>query len=139
MGDGVHPSKGKIDYPFKVIQNESDDENPNDNHDTNHFSSDLNQFSSDSNELKNEENSKNKSIKLFQFYDKAEYNQVWNVEQSENVMACRRAKSLIMFGQCMDWNRRTTLFLSGVSRITTMKGITMMFSFLWIRSRFFIR
>ena len=54
---------------------------------------------------------------------------VWNVEQSKYLMSILSAKSVIVVGQFMDWNRGSTLFITVLARMTTMKGITTMVVF----------
>ena len=94
MGDRVCPTKGNIDFHFKTIHKESE---------TNHQISKV--FDQD---------------QLFQLDDKTTYFKANFKEQSEFIMACIRAMSLIIVGQHMDWNQRNTLFRSGVSRMTTL-------------------
>ena len=123
MGDGVGPTKGKINFHFKALK-KNDEEN----------------VSNESTMIQkeNSENKKCKSIvpKYFsnpnlnlQMDDKSTYFKAKSKEQSEYLMSVIGAKSLIMIGQHIGWDGRKTVFRSGIARMTTLKGVTRMIEY----------
>ena len=120
MGDGVCPTKGKINFHFKALK-KNDEENVSNK--------------STMIQKENSENKKCKSIvpKYFsnpnlnlQMDDKSTYFKAKSKEQSEYLMSVIGAKSLIMIGQHIGWDGRKTVFRSGIARMTTLKGVTRM-------------